>query len=243
MNPHYIYVMGGASGVGKSTVCLGLLAKLLGSGFCPGQLAYIKPVTQCLSQQTVAVYCQHTGITCQDLGRLVFSPGFSKAFINGQTPNADRLRQEVLASVLDIGKHKTVVIVDGVGDPSVGSVVGVTHTDLALALPGKVIFVGKPGIGAALDNTVLCVSFMQQQGLADIGVLYNNIRPEQLPDIKTCISLRLPALLPQTTLLGFISAAPFLSTLPAHFDNTKLTSWFSAHLNNAPPLLDWLLNT
>ncbi|MGR9054045.1 MAG: hypothetical protein ACU84J_15495, partial [Gammaproteobacteria bacterium] len=58
----YLYIMGAASGVGKSTICAGLLAWLLTNGYSPGQLAYIKPMTQCVAKQPVGNFCEQTGI-------------------------------------------------------------------------------------------------------------------------------------------------------------------------------------
>lgn len=150
--------MGSESGIGKSTVCLGILAQLLAAGFNANQLAYIKPVTQCIEKQPVAIFCEQSKITYIDIGNLVFKPGFSRDFIDDLTKPTDELLADVVSSILSIGKDKEVVIIDGVGDPSVGSVVGVSNVDVALPLPCSVIFVGKPGIGAAIDNTVLCVS-------------------------------------------------------------------------------------
>ena len=135
---------------------------------------------------------------------LVFRKGFSRDFIDGLTKHSDELMADVLASILSIGKDKEVVIIDGVGDPSVGSVVGVSNVDVALSLPCNVIFVGKPGIGAALDNTVLCVSFMQNKGLTNIGIIYNKIPLSAFAEIKKYVTKRLPELLPEVTLLGFI---------------------------------------
>ena len=85
MTTKYIYVMGSESGVGKSTVCLGILAQLLASGFATDQLAYIKPVTQCPEKQPVALFCEQQHIAYQDWNSLVFSKGFTKNFIDGFT--------------------------------------------------------------------------------------------------------------------------------------------------------------
>ena len=212
MTTKYIYVMGSESGAGKSTVCLGILAQLLVSGFTPNQLAYIKPVTQCIAKQTVALFCEQTKIPCIDIGNLVFRKGFSRDFIDGLTKHSDELMADVLASILSIGKDKEVVIIDGVGDPSVGSVVGVSNVDVALSLPCSVIFVGKPGIGAAIDNTVLCVSFMQHKGLTNIGIIYNKIPLSAFAEIKKYVTKRLPELLPEITLLGFIGKEQIVET-------------------------------
>jgi dethiobiotin synthetase len=197
MTTKYIYIMGSESGAGKSTVCLGILAQLLASGFTPSQLAYIKPVTQCIAKQTVTLFCEQTKIPYLDISNLVFRKGFSRDFIDGLTKPSDELKADVMASILRIGKDKEVVIIDGVGDPSVGSVVGVSNVDVALLLPCHILFVGKSGIGAALDNTVLCVSFMQLKGLKNIGIIYNKIPLAAIAEIKKYVTKRLPDLLPK----------------------------------------------
>ena len=239
MTTKYIYSMGSGSGAGKSTVCLGLLAQLLSSGFAPGQLAYIKPVTQCIAKQTVALFCEHTKIPCLDIGNLVFRKGFSRDFIDGLTRHSDELLAEVVASILTIGKDKRVVVIDGVGDPSVGSVVGVSNVDVALSLPCRVIFVGKPGIGSALDNTVLCVSFMQHKGLTDIGIIYNKIPLSDFAGIKKYVTKRLPELLPKLTLLGFIGKEHIVETCLQN-NAEEIAHWFSSYIDRKTLLCDWL---
>ena len=78
----------------------GILAQLLTSGFTPSQLAYIKPVTQCIAKQTVALFCEQTKIPCIDIGNLVFRKGFSRDFIDGLTKHSDELLADVVASIL-----------------------------------------------------------------------------------------------------------------------------------------------
>ena len=231
--------MGSESGAGKSTVCLGILAQLLMSGLRPNQLAYIKPVTQCIAKQTVALFCEHTKIPCIDIGSLVFKNGFSRDYIDGLTRHSDELLADVLASILAIGKDKKVVIIDGVGDPSTGSVVGVSNVDVALSLPCSTIFVGKPGIGAALDNTFLCVSFMQHKGLTNIGIIYNKIPLSVFVEIKKYVTKRLPELLPEITLLGLIGNDPFVENQLKSNASEEIAQWFNSYIDRKT-LFDWL---
>lgn len=240
MTTKYIYIMGSESGAGKSTVCLGILAQLLASGFTPSQLAYIKPVTQCIAKQTVALFCEQTKIPYLDISNLVFRKGFSRDFIDGLTKPSDELKADVMASILGIGKDKEVVIIDGVGDPSVGSVVGVSNVDVALLLPCHILFVGKSGIGAALDNTVLCVSFMQLKGLTNIGIIYNKIPIAAIAEIKKYVTKRLPDLLPKVTLLGFIGNDQIDETYLKNNSGKEIALWFSFYINKRILLYDWL---
>jgi dethiobiotin synthetase len=240
MATKYIYVMGSESGVGKSTVCMGILAQLLESGLAPEQLAYIKPVTQCVVKQTVALFCEQTKIPCLDIGNLVFRKGFSRDFIDGLTKPSDELKADVLTSILGIGKNKELVIIDGVGDPSVGSVVGVSNVDVALSLSCRVVFVGKPGIGAALDNTVLCVAFMQNKGLTNIGIIYNKIPLSAYADVKKYVTKRLPELLREVTLLGFIGNDQIAESCLKDNFSAEIAQWFGSYVNERTLICNWL---
>ena len=240
MDTRYLYVMGAESGAGKSTVCLGILAQLLASGYSQNKLAYIKPVTQCIAKQTVALFCEQTIIPCMDIGNLVFMKGFSRDFIDGLTKPSDELKTDVLTSILGIGKDKAVVIIDGVGDPSVGSVVGVSNVDVALALSCQVVFVGKPGIGAAIDNTVLCVSFMQHKGLANIGIIYNKIPLSAFADVKKYVTKRLPELLREVTLLGFIGNDQIVDSCLKDNSSAEIAQWFGSYVDERTLICDWL---
>jgi dethiobiotin synthetase len=231
MDTKYLYVMGAESGAVKSTVCQGILTQLLDSGFTADQLAYIKPVTQCTEIQPVALFCKQQNIPYRDLGSLVFKKGFSKDFIDGMTPGSEELLAEVLSSIIAIGQDKMIVIIDGVGDPSVGCIVGVSNVDVAAALACNVIFVGKPGIGAALDNTVLCASFMHYKGIVNIGVIYNKIPFSAVAEIEKYVTKRLPELLPEVTLLGFIGN---------DLGSTELKPGFDDFIDKKALLHDWL---
>jgi dethiobiotin synthetase len=237
METKYLYVMGSESGVGKSTVCQGILAQVLAWGYSSSQLAYIKPVTQCTEKQGIALFCTRNHIAHTDIGDLVFRNGFTRDFIDGLTKSSDELMSAVLASIIDIGKGKALVVIDGVGDPAVGSVVGVSNVDVATALPCSVIFVGKPGIGAAIDNTVLCVSFMQSKGVKNIGLIYNQIPTDQIFEARKYVSKRIPELLPNVILLGFTGKEDKIFADP---NDTAIARWFSDSVDEKTLLQDWL---
>lgn len=108
--------------VGKTTVCLGLLASILKQpGFTPADVAYIKPATQCEADQLVARYCRSVGtyirdwgannanvhwrgfalnfagIACVPIGPIVYYPGFTRAFLSGQTDTSAELLSKAKA--------------------------------------------------------------------------------------------------------------------------------------------------
>lgn len=238
MNTRYLYIMGSESGIGKSTVCLGILAQLLASGYLPEQLAYIKPATQCIKKQAVAEFCAHNHIPCVDMGGLVFKPGFTRDFIDGLTPSSDELLTGVLQTIATIGANKKIVLIDGIGSPAVGGVVGISNIDIAALLPCRIIFVGKPGIGAAIDDTVLCVSFIQGKHKQNIGLIYNQIPATELVNAKNYVSKRIIQLLPNVTPLGFIAQHDDFTSLLQQPVET-IADWFNDYVDNRHFLEQW----
>ena len=219
--------MGSASGAGKTTLCEGLLSQLLQAGYRPEQLAYIKPMTQCTDKQAVTVFCEREHIAHQSIG-LVFEKGFTKAFIAGLTKNSATLLEDILAAISKISEDKDVVIVDGIGTPATGSVIGVSNVAIALALAAPVLFVGKAGIGSAIDDTILAVSFMQQQGIQNIALIYNKIEPSELIRVKQHLSKRLTELLPNVPVLDFIVNHTQLDSQAKQQSAAKISQWFCA---------------
>uniref|UniRef100_K3WKW7 DRTGG domain-containing protein n=1 Tax=Globisporangium ultimum (strain ATCC 200006 / CBS 805.95 / DAOM BR144) TaxID=431595 RepID=K3WKW7_GLOUD len=129
--PIRIFVSGDRSQVGKSTVCLGLVGSLLRHGFAPSEIGYIKPATQCEAPQLITKFCRHHGITCCDIGPIVFYSGFTREYLKGNTEPADVLLAKAKAKVDEVGRGKKVVVVDGVGYPAVGSICGVSNAAVA----------------------------------------------------------------------------------------------------------------
>ena len=76
--PFTIFISGDRSSVGKSTTCLAIIAALVKLGVDPNAIAYIKPVTQCESEQPITRYCNKVGIVNQGIGPIVFYKGFTR---------------------------------------------------------------------------------------------------------------------------------------------------------------------
>jgi len=228
----YFYIMGSSSNVGKTTLCEDLLSQLLLEGYLPERLAYIKPMTQCIEKQAVTVFCENKHITHQSIGSLVFNSGFTKDFIDGLTKTSDRLLKDILAEISQISENKEIVIIDGIGGPTTGSVVGVSNVDIAVSLAAPVLFIGKAGIGSAIDDTILAVNFMQQRGIKNIALIYNKIETSELVNIKHYLSKRLAELLPNVPVLDFIANHTQLYGETIHHPLPKISQWFNSQVFN-----------
>lgn len=73
-----IFVCGDESGVGKTSVCLGLLSAALQNGYKPEELAYIKPCTQCEDVQLLWKWCESEGIQHEGVGPILFRQGYTQ---------------------------------------------------------------------------------------------------------------------------------------------------------------------
>merc|ERR1740117_1564886 len=119
-----LMVAGDRSSVGKSTISLGLLVALLDAGFLPHEVAYIKPATQCVSSTLVARFCEEQGIACEHIGPVVYYRGFTRQQLDtSDGHHSGALVTQCSEAVDRISEGKRITVIDGVGYPSVGSVV------------------------------------------------------------------------------------------------------------------------
>lgn len=181
-----IFLSGDRSSVGKSSISYGILSSLLYYGVPPDRLAYIKPVTQCEAEQLVTRYCREVGIATEAVSPVVFYKGFTRAFLQGNTDNASILISQVVGSVSMIGQGKTLVVVDGVGYPSVGSICNISNAHVAQALSSPVLLVGKSGVGDAIDSHNINSTYFQSFGVTVLGAVFNKFPLEGFYNIDSC---------------------------------------------------------
>ena len=230
-----ILVAGDKSSAGKSTVSLGILAALLDSGFPASDLAYIKPATQCVSSTLTARFCQSTGIAYEHIGPVVFYRGFTRdrldhdlaeleagsgtaAPTSGSADEETPLASRCADAVERISRGKRLTLIDGVGYPSVGSIVACSSADVAIACRAPVLIVGRPGVGDAIDSFNLCASYFEQQRVPVLGGIFNKLSPTGFYSLAKCgeyvrkyMAARRPrqrvyGMLPKNELLGNAAA-------------------------------------
>ncbi|EQC26132.1 hypothetical protein SDRG_16023 [Saprolegnia diclina VS20] len=187
--PLRLFVAGDKSQVGKSTTCMALLGAFLKLGYRADELAYIKPTTQCEAPQMISTFCTHHGIAAVPIGPVVFFSGFTRSFLDqpDQQAASSVLLDSIRDAVRGLSRGKRIVVVDGVGYPSVGSICGVSNADVASALrPISVLLVGKPGVGDAVDSFNLNASYFEAAGLRVLGAVFNRLPAEGYYCLANC---------------------------------------------------------
>ncbi|KAG2774426.1 hypothetical protein JG687_00008322 [Phytophthora cactorum] len=184
--PLRLFISGDRAQVGKSTVCLGLVGALLRSGYAASDIAYIKPATQCEKPQLVTKFCRQQGITCCEVGPILFYKGFTREFLKGETDTSAQLLEKAKQKVEEVGRGKKVVVVDGVGYPAVGSICGVSNAHVAKKLETPVVLVGKKGVGDAVDSFNLNATFFESHGVKVLGGIFNRLPEGGFYSLEHC---------------------------------------------------------
>jgi hypothetical protein len=223
-----IFIAGDRSQVGKSSICMGLLGALLKSEkYSPSDLAYIKPATQCEQTQLVEEFCKSKGIaSCVPIGPIVYYKGFTRAFLKGEVgETSEQLLQKAGEAVDKLSVGKKVVIIDGVGYPSVGSITGTDNASVAKAcgppssqdnaprIPVPVLLIGKSGVGDAVDSFNINATYFAHRDVPVIGAIFNKLSLDgfySLSNCKEAIEIYFNKFQPDKTAFGFIPEIPSL---------------------------------
>lgn len=170
-----IYIAGTVSGSGKSSLCAALLQQLL-HHHSANQLAYIKPVTQCLAPQPVASFCEQQQIEHQAIGPVVLSPVLLQKCYQGDPELPSSLLAEAKAAVNNISQNKACCMVDGTGYPGVGSIAGVSNGQVAQAVEASVILVcNKVKTGDAIDTIDWMRRYFEYFSVKIDGIIFNQL--------------------------------------------------------------------
>ena len=234
-----LFIAGDRSQVGKSSICLGLIGALLKSGkYTPADIAYIKPATQCEQTQLVEEYCKHKGITaCVPIGPIVYYKGFTRAFLKGETGESpEQMLQKASDAVDTLAMNKRVVIIDGVGYPSVGSITGTDNASVARVCgrtftvvpnsnakeqrsPAPVLLIGKTGVGDAVDSFNINATYFIHKNVPVIGAIFNKLSLDgfySLSNCKEAIDMYFSRSQPDKVAFGYIPEIPSLKNAREH---------------------------
>jgi hypothetical protein len=188
---------------------MGLLGSFLQLGYPPESLGYIKPATQCEAVQTVTSFCHLHGIDTVPISPIVYYAGFTREYLAGRSAESStEMLHRVSHAVDTLAHNKRILIIDGVGYPSVGSITGTSNAHLAIAcgypvittvdhnhddddddddatiptsrrIPAPVLIVGKSGVGDAVDSFNLNSTFFEYHKVTVLGAIFNRLSLEE----------------------------------------------------------------
>lgn len=208
----------GATGqnVGKTTVCLGLIA-LLQKQF--PSIGFIKPVGQrhvttdtgIAVDKDVVLFKKHFNLKSDypNMSPIIFPSGFTRDFLDGKFNDID-FEKLILNAYKKVSSESDFTIVEGTGHIGVGSITGLNNAKVAKILNLDVVIISSGGIGKAFDELALNITMLQKYGVKIKGVILNRVLPEKKDMVEEYIGKALDRL--GIPLLGCVPYDHFLST-------------------------------
>jgi len=209
--PPTIFILGTDRDIGKTVTCIGIIEKLLSPecGFSLQDIGYIKPVGQetvtVLDGKGVSIQADKDavlvtsllGIPCcgyDKMSPVVWRDGLTAAYID-QAATGDPLkgRDDFLRLIREsyefVAEGKKIVIVEGTGQPGVGSVAGISNADVINALRGMgvqvfVILVTRGGIGSTIDQLFPYLMALDHLGTQVNGVIVNGVLVDKMDKVR-----------------------------------------------------------
>lgn len=216
MEKKAIFIAATGQNVGKTTLCLGLIA-ILKKKF--KNLGFIKPVGQehievkkgLLVDKDVVLFKEHFHLPAhyQDMSPVIVPRGFTRDFLDGKI-SSEILKKKITTSFSEIYSNNEFTIVEGTGHVGVGSIIDLNNVTVAKELGLDIVIIVKGGLGSAFDELSLNKALCDAMGVKIKGIILNKIQANKREMI---ISYFTKALLKwQIPLLGALPYDPLLST-------------------------------
>jgi uncharacterized protein len=246
--PKTVFILGTNRNIGKSVTCIGIICKLLSEsmGYTTDEIGYIKPVGQetltvvdgrgvsIEADKDAVLITSLMGIECPGYDKtspLVWQSGVTADFIDeagqgdpigGCHAFMDRIRD----AYEHVCQNKRIVIVEGTGQPGVGSVAGVSNADVInllreMGVPVYAVMVASGGIGSTIDQIFPYLMSAEHMGTRIDGIIINSVFGSKIDKIQHYIETYYDKVFPPIygkymqssappPILGFVPAVPEL---------------------------------
>jgi len=232
MTANAIFIAATGQHVGKTTVCLGVIAALKKRFSSVG---FIKPVGQQHLKSECGINVDkdaylfkkhfHMDSAWKDMSPVIIPSGFTRSYLDGEV-SEDTLLDSIIDAYRTISSNHAFTIVEGTGHIGVGSIINLCNARVAAALGLDMIIIASGGLGSSYDELSLNLAMCRQFGVNVRGIILNRV----LADKRDMILEYFPKTLTKwnVPLIGCVPYDPFLSKPTANdfellFDTTLLT--------------------
>jgi len=200
---------------GKTTICLGLFASLL--GLYP-RVGFIKPIGQRFIEvgghkvdedSFLLDTIYHVSVPIESMSPVTVDSTFTRRYLKQPDDMLPVLEDKICRAFDRVSWEKDFTLIEGTGHAGVGSVFDLSNARVAKLLDAKVILVCPGGIGRPIDEIALNKALFDQQGVEIIGAILNKVEPDKIPQIAEYAGLGLSRL--GVPLLGVLPVQKMLS--------------------------------
>lgn len=181
MSKQAIFIAATGQHVGKTTLCLGIIAGLRKRFPSVG---FIKPVGQqhikidasTIVDKDSALFKNHFGLNTdwKDMSPVIIPSGFTRDFID-QKMTEDSLLEKIHASFEIVSSANSFTVVEGTGHVGVGSIVNLNNAQVASELGLDMVIIASGGLGSAHDELAINIAMCHQYGVKVRGVILNRV--------------------------------------------------------------------
>ncbi len=180
-----IFIAATGQNVGKTTICLGMIAALKKQF---PRLGFMKPVGQqhervgenLLVDKDVVLFKEyfHLPSRYEDMSPVIFPQGFTRDFLDGKISEKE-LSEKISRSFRTIVEENDFTIVEGTGHVGVGSIVNLNNARVASSLGLDLVIIARGGLGSSFDELALNKGICDQMGIKISGVILNRVIDEK----------------------------------------------------------------
>jgi phosphate acetyltransferase len=234
MEKKSIFIAATGQHVGKTTICLGLIAALR-KRF--SSIGFIKPVGQqhvtidgdTIVDKDAYLFKNYYGMDSDwhAMSPVIIPGGFTRRYLDNEISSEDLL-EDIISSYHSISSQHEYTVIEGTGHVGVGSIVDLSNAKIASKLNLDTVIIASGGLGSSFDELAMNIAMCKEYGVTVRGIILNRVLNEK----REMILEYFPKALKKwgTPLLGCIPYDPFLS-MPTvkDFENLFKTTLFSGH--------------
>lgn len=211
-----IFIAATGQNVGKTTLCLGILAALhkrfSSVGFIkPVGQQHVKVLDNLKVDKDVVLFKEYFGLQSDyaDMSPVILPPGFTRDFLD-QKVNITSIEQSIVHAFAKISQLHDFTIVEGTGHIGVGSIVQMNNAKVASLLGLDVIIIASGGLGSTHDELALNIEMCKSHRVQVRGIILNRV----LGDKRAMIEEYFPKALQSWNipLIGCVPYNDFLNT-------------------------------
>ncbi|CCB91369.1 putative cobyrinic acid a,c-diamide synthase family protein [Waddlia chondrophila 2032/99] len=176
-----IFIAATGQHVGKTTLCLGIIAGL--KKLFPS-VGFIKPVGQqhihidpeTIVDKDAVLFKKHFHLSSswKDMSPVIIPSGFTRDYVDKKI-SEENLLQDIHAAYQRISNANAFTVVEGTGHVGVGSIINLNNVKVASELGLDMVIIASGGLGSAHDELALNISLCQQYGVNIRGVILNRV--------------------------------------------------------------------
>lgn len=185
VNKKSVFIAATGQNVGKTTLCLGIIAALK-KRF--NSVGFIKPVGQqhvhinegTIVDKDVVLFKEHFQMTesWTDMSPVIIPAGFTRDFLDQKITEAS-LVEKVKHSFQKIHEKNDYTIVEGTGHIGVGSIINLSNARVAAELGLDMVIIASGGLGSAFDELALNAALCEKYQVPVRGIILNRVLDEK----------------------------------------------------------------